>query len=186
MNEGKLRVYLDSNAWISVINSGNATEPVIGAHQAGIMRIMVSQENLNELITNSKIKPHARAKNLKVIQPLIPESVEDALFVIDHSRLGYAGIGDEACCVHFQDHMHKKAFTSNNLADGVHLVNALKFGALLISCDDAVQKSSIHQEYPVVCLKVWFSEYNWDFSGLEHCECVPFNSNPKAKFERSE
>jgi predicted nucleic acid-binding protein len=167
-----LRIYLDSNAWISLINSESAIPHLIGGHQARSFEILVSQENLNELVLKGDIDTHTRTKNLAAIKTFISESVEDTIFVTDHSRLGLARIGEETSRAQFASHIMGKARNPNNLSDGVHLVNAMKLGAKFISCDEKVQKSGGRLNYPVICPKVWFSEQHWDSSRLEICRCI--------------
>lgn len=171
-----MKIYLDSNAWMSVINSEIAMKLLLADHRAGRFQLIVSQKNLNELRTNKKIKPQVLDRNVRAIEPLAPEAVEDEVFVIGHSRVGFARMGDEKSGNRFERHMLGKSASSNNLADGVHLINAINHGALFVSCDDALQKSSRREHHPVVCLKVWFFEYQWDTSRLEVCGCKPLES----------
>lgn len=171
-----MKIYLDSNAWISVINSEIAMKPLLADHQSGRFRLIVSQENLNELRNNKKIKPQVLDRNIRAIEPLVLEAVEDEVFVIGHSRLGFSRLGDERSGGRFERHMLGKAAHSNNHADCVHLINAINHGALFVSCDDALQKSSRREHHPVFCLKVWFFEYQWDTSRLEVCGCKPLGS----------
>ncbi|MEY4617885.1 MAG: hypothetical protein RL101_71 [Actinomycetota bacterium] len=166
-----LKVYLDSNAWISAINSESGIDLILSGHNAGSFMLVVSQENLNELILNFKIKREVFDKNFSAIETLIPNARDDELFVLDHSLLDYARIGDERSGGIFGLHIQGKVVNDNNLADGVHLVNAVKFEAVLISCDDAVRKTSQDIQHPLKCLKAWFSELQWDASGLEICGC---------------
>jgi hypothetical protein len=166
-----MKVYLDTNAWISVINSENDLNLLLSGNYAEPVKLVLSQENLNELLINEKIKREVFNKNFSAIETWIPDARDDELFVIGHSLLGYTRIGDERSGDIFESHMQGKVVNPNNLADGVHLVNAVKFEALLISCDDALRKTSQDIHHPVKCLKVWFSELQWDASGLEVCGC---------------
>lgn len=166
-----MKAYLDTNAWVSIINSERQIDLLLNGHEAGRFELVVSQENLNELLINDKIKPEVFDKNFSAIEKLIPDARDDELFVVGQSLLGYARIGDERSGDVFTTHMQGKVVNANNLADGVHLVNAVKFEALLVSCDDAVRKTSRDLQHRVKCLKVWFSELQWDASGLEACGC---------------
>lgn len=178
-----MKIYLDSNAWMSVINSEIAMKPLLAGHQAGHFRLIVSQENLNELGNNEKIKPQTLDKNIRAIEPLVPEAVADEIFVIGHGRLDFARISDEKSASSFERHMSKKKANSNNLADGVHLVNAINHRALLVSCDDALRKSSRREQHPFVCLKEFFYEYRWETSRLEVCGCKPLDVSWQKFFE---
>jgi hypothetical protein len=168
-----MKIYLDSNAWMSVINSEVTVKPLLSGHQTGHFRLIVSQENLNELHNNEKIKPQTLDKNIRAMEPLVSEAVADEIFVIGHGRLGFARISDQKSASSFERHMSQKKVNSNNLADGVHLVNAMNHGALLISCDLPLQKSSQREQHPFACLKVWFLDNQWDPSSLELCGCKP-------------
>jgi predicted nucleic acid-binding protein len=178
-----MKIYLDSNAWMSVINSEIAMKPLLADHQAGRFRLIVSQENLNELRSNENIKTQILERNIRAIEPLVSEAVADKIFVIGHGRLGFARLGNEKSASSFERHMFKKNVNSNNLADGVHLVNAINHRALLVSCDDALRKSSQREQHPFVCLKVWFNEYRWETSRLEVCGCKPLDASWQKFFE---
>jgi predicted nucleic acid-binding protein len=167
-----LRIYLDSNAWISLINSESAIQHLIRGHQARSFEILVSQENLHELVLKGDIDTQTRTKNLAALKIFISGSVEDTIFVTDHSRLGLAQIGEETSRAQFELHINGKVPNSNNLSDGVHLVNAMNLGAKLISCDSQVQKSGGRLDRPVICPRAWFSEQHWDSSRLEICGCI--------------
>ncbi len=167
-----MKIYLDSNAWISLINSESAIQHLIAGHQARSFEILVSQENLNELVIKDDIATHARAKNLAAIKTFIPGVVEDTIYVIDHSRLGLARIGDETSRGQFELHLKGKFSSANNRSDGVHLVNAINLGAKFISCDSQVQKSGVALKYPVICLRIWISDQHWDLPRLENCGCI--------------
>jgi predicted nucleic acid-binding protein len=166
-----MKIYLDSNAWMSAINSEMTVKSLLAGHEAGHFRLIVSQENLNELRNNEKIKPQTLDKNIRAMEPLVSEAVADEIFVIGHGRLGFARISDQKSARSLERHMSQKKANSNNLADGVHLINAINHGALLISCDRALQKSSQREKHPFTCLKAWFSEHQWDASRLENCRC---------------
>ncbi len=171
----KVKVYLDTNAWVSAINSENGIDLILAGHEAGRFKLVVSQENLNELLINDKIKREVFDKNFRAIETLIPVVRDDELFVLDHSLIGYARFGDKRSDDIFEAHMKGKAVNANNVADGIHLANAVKFEAALISCDSAVRKTTHDVEHPVKCLKIWFSECQLDVSRLENCRC---DTNP--------
>lgn len=167
-----MKIYLDSNAWISLINSESAIQHLIAGHQARSFEILVSQENLNELIIKDDIDTDTRAGNLAAIKTFIPGVTEDTIFIIDHSRLGLARIGDETARSQFELHLKGKVSSANNRSDGIHLVNAISLGAKFISCDSQVQKSGLELQYPVTCLRIWISDQHWDLPRLENCGCI--------------
>ena len=146
-------LYLDTNAWIKLATSSLLLESLSKGHLARNFQVLVSEQNVFELFA-SEVSETNQTQNLQTLKAFMSERAHDAVFVIGHSLLGQASLGTKALNTSIDMYLRGKKPSTNNLSDAIHLVNAQKAKATLVSCDIRLRNGAVKQGIPVVCLSM--------------------------------
>lgn len=164
-------LYLDNTAWLSLIRDISALELIRALQDGGSLEIVLSAENLRELIIKDSIGEDRRAKNLFAVIPFLGRYKRDGLFALDHSRLGLADLPTADVEIAFDSHISTKSKPEKAIADGVHIANAIAFEADLVSCDHQVRMSALGNVQNLRCLRQLIDDLGGSIVDLDDCSC---------------
>ena len=144
--------YLDSNAWINLGCDKEAYQNLINLHLSKKIRVVVFQQVVEELLDTTKVSTRDLEVNKKLLSPFAREVFEDRVFVLGLSKLDTALISNAEADNTYVEHVSNKGQGVQGLRDGIHLLNAMETGAVLVSCDGQVQRTANQQQIPILCV----------------------------------
>lgn len=148
--------YLDTTAWINLLRPTGQFDAVIEAHNQEKIFLCFSQENLNELIQNDEISIKNKERDLPRLSNLVENFTPDEIAILNHGKLDNMKFASELDQMIFRDHLSSaRKKNRNSIADGVHLLNAMNCGAILVTKDKEQWESSIRCGLRVI----WFPDF---------------------------
>lgn len=171
-----MRIYLDSSAWVSLIKDCSSLELVLTCHKRGLIEVTLSMENIRELIIKDSVGETFRTKNLFAVLPLLGNFQSDSLFVLDHSRLGFANLSSKRISNVFGSHLNGKSKPEKARADGIHIATAVANEAEFVCCDHQARISALGQVQKLHCLRQLVDELGGSVAGLDDCSCPLFTN----------
>ena len=145
--------YLDSNAWIFFGRNALAHKNLVRSHLTGSLKVVVSQQNIYELLDETRVSREHREANKRILTPFMGAVIEDSVFILGASKINSAQITNDVGSKVFEDHINPKKLSIRGIRDGIHLSNAGGADAFLVSCDRQVQKSAVDHQIPILCVK---------------------------------
>ena len=166
-----MRLYFDNTAWLSLIRQISALQTLRAAQETGAIEVAMGVENLRELVIKESVGEARRAKNLLYVAPFLQNIQSDSLFIVGHSRLDFASLSTDEISKVFESHLEGKSKPEKATADGVHISNAVAFGADLVSCDHQVRMTAVGKVRNLLCLRQLIDELGDSVIGLDDCNC---------------
>jgi hypothetical protein len=166
-----MHIYLDNTAWLSLVSQGSAIDLLRESQERGSIEVTLSVENLRELIIKESVGEDRRARNLFAVAPFLKNFQADRILVIGHSRLGFAHLPESEVSAVFGSHLNGKSKPEKATADGIHIANAVAYGAEFVSCDHQVRMTAVGQVRKLHCLRQLIGEIGGSVDGLEGCSC---------------
>lgn len=160
-NQPARSYYLDSNAWINLGNIPLLYKSLLDKYESGQIYIITSTQVLDELVTKPGLKPTQAESNRMLLIPFLSQKAEDRLFVLGLGLLDGAILGGDCANDLHKAYVNEKQGT-NDFRDGIHLVNAVEVGAVLVTCDRKLRLSAQRLGCQYLCLGEFAAECNLD------------------------
>jgi hypothetical protein len=144
--------YLDSNAWVNFGRYEIAYRTLANSHLSGELRVLVLQQNIDELLDELKVSPINLETNKKLLLPFLAGEIEDSIFILGTSNLDSALFASEEATSIFDEHLMGKKASLQGIRDGIHLSNSLETGSVLVSCDRQVRGTAYLRHIPILCV----------------------------------